>query len=75
MSAGIYPQMDTISSKVSACLEHFEALLSAEHLEENKVPACTWRDELGRLRIWCLETGARQPNQLSLDYRLRDAAG
>ncbi|GAA83709.1 hypothetical protein AKAW_01824 [Aspergillus luchuensis IFO 4308] len=41
---------------------------------QSAVPLRAWKDELGRLRLWAGNIGARQTGQSSLDYRLRDAS-
>jgi hypothetical protein len=42
------------------------------HAEE--VSLQSWKDEIGRLRIWSANIGAHQRGQSSLDFRLRDAS-
>ncbi|KAL9607786.1 MAG: hypothetical protein Q9167_007331 [Letrouitia subvulpina] len=44
------------------------------NLHGKEVPAVSWIDELGRLRIWAANIGAHQTGQSSLDFRLRDAS-
>ena len=68
----------SISSSIVACLRAFN-----EFIEEIKDPdkekpeglyVQTWKDELGRLRIWAANIGAHQTGQSSLDFRLRDSS-
>lgn len=70
----------SISSLVRSCLALFSQI--AEKVEQSyynnlhgkDVPAISWIDELGRLRIWAANIGAHQTGQSSLDFRLRDSS-
>ncbi|KAJ6026523.1 hypothetical protein N7460_011340 [Penicillium canescens] len=44
----------------------------SDHAEE--VSLQSWKDEMGRLRIWSANIGAHQRGQSSLDFHLRDAS-
>ncbi|KAJ5645578.1 hypothetical protein N7507_011589 [Penicillium longicatenatum] len=67
--------MTTISSSLNDCLKELGEFASSRvQRYENDVSQPRWLDELGRLRIWAGNTGALQRDQLSLDYRLRDAS-
>ncbi|KAJ6010478.1 hypothetical protein N7451_001890 [Penicillium sp. IBT 35674x] len=67
--------MATISFTLADCLKELADVTSARvQRYENEVSQTRWLDELGRLRIWAGNTGALQCDQLSLDYRLRDAS-
>ena len=68
----------SISAILVPCLKSFNRL--AEQVErpdynrEAEVSLTLWGDELGRLRVWAANIGARQTGQSSLDFRLRDAS-
>ncbi|KAJ5792142.1 uncharacterized protein N7503_008120 [Penicillium pulvis] len=67
--------MATISFTLNDCLKELADVASSRVKRyENEVSQTRWLDELGRLRIWAGNTGALQCDQLSLDYRLRDAS-
>ncbi|KAL8911554.1 MAG: hypothetical protein Q9172_007653 [Xanthocarpia lactea] len=60
------------------CLSSFDDLINdvdaRQYSYEFEVPAASWMDELGRLRIWAGNVGAHQTGPSSLDFRLRDAS-
>lgn len=66
----------TISSEVGICQGQFQSILESRVLQrfQSEVKISQWKDELGRFRVWVLNTGAHQTCQLSLEYRLRDAS-
>ncbi|KAJ5885706.1 hypothetical protein N7504_011542 [Penicillium tannophilum] len=67
--------MATISFTLDNCLKELADVASSRvQRYESEVSQTRWLDELGRLRIWAGNTGALQRDQLSLDYRLRDAS-
>ncbi|KAJ5539139.1 hypothetical protein N7513_007471 [Penicillium frequentans] len=67
--------MATIPFTLNDCLKELADVASSRvQRYENEVSQARWLDELGRLRIWAGNTGALQCDQLSLDYRLRDAS-
>lgn len=68
--------MSTISDLTRACLKELHELITSGAFVQSQsaVPLRAWKDELGRLRLWAGNIGARQTGQSSLDYRLRDAS-
>jgi hypothetical protein len=71
--------MATISGTVQGVRQtfgsFFEVLNSSEdETKKSMFPTETWREDLGRFRIWASNIGAHQRGQSSLDYRLRDAS-
>lgn len=67
-----------LSSLVLSCLRSFGELVkeieASQYGYEDEVPAASWIDELGRLRIWAGNVGAHQNGPSSLEFRLRDAS-
>ena len=68
----------SISAIIVPCLKSFnqiqEQVERLDYSREAEVSAASWRDELGRLRVWAANIGAHQTGQSSLDFRLRDAS-
>ena len=68
----------SISAILVPCLKSFNELQEQverlDYSREAEVSAASWRDELGRLRVWAANIGAHQTGQSSLDFRLRDAS-
>ena len=68
----------SISAILVPCLKSFNQLQEQverlDYSREAEVSAASWRDELGRLRVWAANIGAHQTGQSSLDFRLRDAS-
>lgn len=69
-----HPSSALFSHAIS-CLFLFQKLHNSGILIDFKlkVPLSRWKDELGRFRIWCSNTGVYQKGDSSLDYRLRDS--
>lgn len=67
-----------LSSLVLSCLRSFGELVreieASQYGYKDEVPAASWIDELGRLRIWAGNVGAHQNGPSSLEFRLRDAS-
>ncbi|KAL8665806.1 MAG: hypothetical protein Q9202_001928 [Teloschistes flavicans] len=68
-----------ISTALITSLRVFKELVelvedSSQYKYGAEVPAASWIDERGRLRIWAANVGAHQTGQSSLDFRLRDAS-
>ncbi|CAO1606292.1 hypothetical protein XANCAGTX0491_009791 [Xanthoria calcicola] len=67
-----------LSSLVLSCLRSFGELVreieASQYGYEDQVPAASWIDELGRLRIWAGNVGAHRNGPSSLEFRLRDAS-
>lgn len=71
--------MDTsISASLLICLKTFNELVTTVQRQvatsSETIDPSLWDDELGRLRLWAANIGARQTGQSGLDYRLRDAS-
>ncbi|KAJ6084997.1 hypothetical protein N7499_004626 [Penicillium canescens] len=68
--------MVEVSALVRSCLTKFTSLVSSAALSDHaeEVSLQSWKDEMGRLRIWSANIGAHQRGQSSLDFRLRDAS-
>ncbi len=68
----------SLKSLLLSCLSSFNDLINdvdaPQYSYESEVPAASWIDELGRLRIWAGNVGAHQTGPSSLDFRLRDAS-
>ena len=68
----------SIKTSYDACRRAFDDFVefiedpTTKNPEELRVQ--TWRDELGRLRMWAGNIGAHQSGQSSLDFRLRDSS-
>jgi hypothetical protein len=69
-------KMVAVSDLVRSCLTKFASLVFSAALSNHaeEVSLQTWKDEMGRLRIWSANIGAHQRGQSSLDFRLRDAS-
>lgn len=70
---------ETISSSIIACLRYFNAFIEeiqqySGHEKPEGLHVQTWKDELGRLRMWAANIGAHKTGQSSLDFRLRDSS-
>jgi hypothetical protein len=68
--------MVAVSDLVRSCLTKFTSLVSSAALSDHaeEVSLQSWKDEIGRLRVWSVNIGAHQRGQSSLDFRLRDAS-
>ena len=72
------PMALSIKTSYDACRRAFDDFVefiedpTKENPEELRIQ--TWRDELGRLRMWAGNIGAHQSGQSSLDFRLRDSS-
>ncbi|KAJ5766212.1 uncharacterized protein N7511_003828 [Penicillium nucicola] len=68
--------MAAVSNLVRSCLTKFTSLVSSTSLSDHaeEISSQSWKDEMGRLRIWSANIGAHQRGQSSLDFRLRDAS-
>lgn len=68
----------SISIALKTSLRVFNELLElvkdSQYSYGAEVPAASWYDERGRLRIWAANVGAHQTGQSSLDFRLRDTS-
>ena len=68
----------SLKSLLLSSLSSFNDLINdvdaPQYIYESEVPAASWIDELGRLRIWAGNVGAHQTGPSSLDFRLRDAS-
>lgn len=68
----------TIAQSWLACIASFHELLqdtkNPYKSQAKGLQVQTWRDELGRLRVWALNVGAYRKGPSSLDFRLRTAS-
>ena len=68
----------TISAALVSCLTSFNQIAikaeQAYYQHEAEVSSVSWKDELGRLRVWAANIGAHQSGQSSLEFRLREAS-
>jgi hypothetical protein len=71
----LYHPSSIIFTHATFCLYLFRELLNSETLVNvgRNVPLSRWKDELGRLRIWCSSTGVYLEGDSTLDYRIHDS--